>query len=94
MEVVRRIFRARGIEWVHPPDALEPGTRRGIDDFTVSLIGDQVVAIGILRGRGDSSGMAIERRQGDVWRIREGGRVRFAWVNDRAEALEAAGLSG
>ena len=125
VEVVRRIYRAWGkgavdesrelldpeIEWVNPPDAVEPGTRRGIDDFTVALTmvsdtfdspkleiedvidaGEQVVVIGALRGEGQSSGIAVERRQGYVWTIRDGKAVRFAWFNDPAPALEAAGL--
>ena len=125
VEVVRRIYRAWGrgaadearelldpdIEWVNPPDAVEPGTRRGIDDFTVALAmvsdtfhrpkleiedvldtGEHVVVIGVLRGQGHSSGISVERRQGYVWTIRDGKAVRFAWFNDPAPALEAAGL--
>lgn len=126
VEVVRRIYLAWGqgrerdarelldpdIEWVNPPDAVEPGTRRGLEDFTAALAmvtdtfdqpdfeieelleaGEQVVVIGVLRGRGQSSGIAVERRQGYVWTIRDGRAVRMAWFNDAEEALEAAGLS-
>ena len=126
VEIVRRIYRAWGqgkvsdarelldpdIEWVNPPDAVEPGTRRGIEDFTAALAmvtdtfdrpdieiedfleaGEQVVVIGVLRGRGQSSGIAIERRQGYVWTIRGGRAVRMAWFNDADEALESAGVS-
>ena len=124
VEIVRRIYRAWGkgeqaeawglldpdIEWVNPPHAVEPGTRRGIDDFSEALtmvfdtfdgpdveieevvaVGEHVVVIGVLRGRGQSSRIAVERRQGYVWTIREGKAVRFAWFDDPAAALEAAG---
>jgi uncharacterized protein len=51
VEVVRRIYRAWGkgdvdgaralldpdVEWVNAPDAVEPGTRRGVDGFTTAL---------------------------------------------------------
>ena len=99
------------IVWENPPDAVEPGTRNGIDDFRGALAmvsdtfdsptleiedvveaGEQVVVIGVLRGQGQSSGIAVERRQGYVWTIRDGRAVRFAWFNDPADALEAAGL--
>ncbi len=127
VEIVRRIYRAWGkgrpeeardlldpdIEWVNPPDAVEPGTRRGLEDFTAALAmvtdtfdqpdleieefleaGEQVViVIGVLRGHGQSSGIAVERRQGYVWTIRGGRAVRMAWFNDADEALEAAGVS-
>lgn len=53
-------------------------------------VGDHVVAIGVLRGQGQSSGIEIERRQGYVWTIREGRAVRFAWFNDPEPALEEA----
>ena len=125
LEVVRRIYRAWAggapdvardlldpdIEWVNAPDAVEPGTRRGIDDFVAALAmvsetfdspdlvieelidaDDHVVVIGVLRGHGQSSGIAVERRQGYVWTIRDGKAVRFAWFNDPDAALAAAGL--
>ena len=55
--------------------------------------GEKVVVIGVLRGHGQSSGIAVERRQGYVWTIRDGRAVRMAWFNDADEALEAAGVS-
>ena len=124
VEIVQRIYRAWGngeqaearellhadIEWVNPPHAIEPGTRKGIDAFVEALemvadtfdgpkleseefreVGGHVVVIGVLHGRGQSSGIAVERRQGYVWTIRDGKAVRFAWFNDPTAALEAAG---
>jgi ketosteroid isomerase-like protein len=54
--------------------------------------GEHVVVIGVLRGQGQSSGIAVERRQGYVWTVRDGRAVRFAWFNDPTDALAAAGL--
>jgi ketosteroid isomerase-like protein len=62
VEIVRRIYAKwapgfspsesnllhRDIEWVNPPDALEPGTRKGIDAFT-SIIEDLDDTIGGFR---------------------------------------------
>ena len=50
-----------------------------------------MVVIGVLHGRGQSSGIAVERRQGYVWTIRDGKAVRFAWFNDPTAPLEVAG---
>ncbi len=55
-------------------------------------VGDDVVVIGTLRGKGHGSRIAVERRQGYVWTIRDGKAIRFEWFNDPAEALEAVGL--
>ena len=96
VEIVQRIYRAWGngeqaearellhadIEWVNPPHAIEPGTRKGIDAFVEALemvadtfdgpkleseefreVGGHVVVIGVLHGRGQSSGIAVERRR-------------------------------
>ena len=125
VEIVRRIYASWApgsspaesnllhpdIEWVNPLDALEPGTRRGIDaftsitdelndrfeDFRMELerctdIGDRVVVIATMRGRGTGSGIEVANRHGSVWTIRDGKAVRFQWFNEPAEALEAAGL--
>ena len=125
VDVVRHIYAAWGeqgspvpsglldpdIEWVNSPDAVEPGTRRGIDAFgaaaesveqtfadaTVDIdemldLGDRVVVLATLRGRGRGSGADVERRQGYVWTIRDGKAVRFEWFNDPDRALRAAGI--
>jgi ketosteroid isomerase-like protein len=125
VEIVRRIYAtwAPGsspsesnlldpdIEWVNPSDALEPGTRKGIEafasitgelddtvrDFRMEVerfidAGDRVAVIATMRGHGIASGVAIKRRHGSVWTIREGKAVRFQWFHDPGEALEAAGL--
>jgi ketosteroid isomerase-like protein len=125
-EIVRRIYASWApgsspaksnllhpdIEWVNPSDALEPGTRTGIEAFSsiteelddtfsefgmhverIIDAGDCVVVIATMRGQGGASGVAIERRHGSVWTIRDGKAVRFQWFYEPAEALEAVGLS-
>ena len=51
----------------------------------------RVVAIGTWRGRGRSSAVAVERRMGYVWTVRDGRVVRFEWFHEAAAALVAAG---
>jgi ketosteroid isomerase-like protein len=68
------------------------GARIEFDRFVDA--GDQVVAIGTLRGVGRGSGIDIDRRQGYVWTIRDGKAVRFEWFNDPDAALAAAGVDG
>ena len=126
VEIVRRIYASWApgsspaesnllhpdIEWVNPSDALEPGTRTGIEAF-VSITeglddtirnlrmdverlidaGGRVVVIATMRGHGSASGVAIERRHGSVWTIRDGKAVRFQWFYEPDRALEAVGLS-
>ena len=102
-----RDFIAADIEYVNPPDAVEPGTRRGrkafaairdaYDDVRVEpekLIeaGADVVVIARITGTGRGSGVGIDSRQGYIWTIHDGKAVRFRWFNKPEQALEAAGL--
>lgn len=101
-----RRYVSEDIEYVNPPDAVEPGTRHGYDtlvsvrdvypDFHVEIerivdAGDEVVVIGTAQGTG-ASGLEIKMRQGYVWTVRDGCAVRFRWFTDPAEALAAAGV--
>jgi len=103
-----RSFIAEDVEYVNPPDAVEPGVRigraafRGImdsyDDVTVEPeryidAGDDVVVIARVRAKGRGSGFPINWHHGYVWTIRGGQAVRFRWFNRPKEALEAVGLS-
>lgn len=54
---------------------------------------DQVVVFLRYRGRGRGSGAEVEAAMAHVWTIRDGKAVRLRQFLDRAEALEAAGLS-
>ena len=44
--------------------------------------------------RGKGSGAEVEARTFNLWTVRDGEAVRVAVHNDRAEALQAAGLAG
>jgi ketosteroid isomerase-like protein len=69
------------------------------DDFRFELhdlvdAGDQVVAEIAVAGTGRGSGVEAEMRIFNVWTLRRGKVIRFAGgYRQRAEALEAAGLS-
>jgi ketosteroid isomerase-like protein len=54
---------------------------------------DWVLAVGRIRGRGRDSLVGIDARAGWVARFREGQLTNFRTYPDRAEALEAVGLS-
>jgi ketosteroid isomerase-like protein len=55
--------------------------------------GDEVLVEGWQRGRGRGSGVEVSESIYTVWTVREGNVVRQRMFRDRAEALEAAGLS-
>jgi ketosteroid isomerase-like protein len=56
--------------------------------------GQEVVAVRIHQwGRGKGSGATVELRFWQVWSMRDGKAVRVSHHLDKAEALEAAGLS-
>jgi ketosteroid isomerase-like protein len=55
--------------------------------------GDQVFAISRQRGRGATSGAGAELELAGIYTLRDGEIVRVELYRDRAEALEAAGLS-
>ena len=95
------------VEYINPPDAVEPGTRRGRDAFRrirdayddVRIeprefidAGSDVVVIATVRATGRGSGVPIEWQHGYIWTIEAGRAVRFRWFNDPAEALAAAGI--
>ena len=81
------------------------GTRRGVTSFLGTwedyryevrdLIdcGDEVLVEGWQRARGRGSGVEVSEAIYTVWTVREGRVVRQRMFRDRAEALEAAGLS-
>ena len=120
-QVVRDIYAAWGagrsarafmhpeIEYVNPPDAVEPGVRRGPESFAairssyddvvvepqeyIDAPGDRVVVIARVTGRGHGSGFPVEWQHGYVWTVRDGLAVRFEWFNRPGEARAAAGLA-
>ena len=55
--------------------------------------GESVVVENVWRARGRASGIDIEVRLWSVWTLSEGRAIRVVQYDDRAEALEAVGLS-
>jgi ketosteroid isomerase-like protein len=102
---------APDVEWVNPAEAVEPGTRRGPEEFNRAVAnifaawddvrfetervignGDDVVAVGRLRGHIHGPGMEVESPHGQVWSFRDGLVVRMRWFNTHVETLEFAGM--
>jgi ketosteroid isomerase-like protein len=83
-ETVRKMFEDFFSAWeymhVEPEDFIDVGD-------------DRVLVPTRGRGRGKGSGIEIEGRPSAIWTVRDGQLIRGAVFNDRAEALEAAGLS-
>ena len=55
--------------------------------------GDRVVHSAHWRGRGSGSGVKVDARYYEVYTLRDGKIIRVAEYTERADALEAAGLS-
>ena len=120
LDVVRAIYEAWAegrsardyidddVEYVNPPDAVEPGVRHGrrwfaairssYDDVVVQPTefidapDDDVLVIARITGRGRTSGLPIDRYHGYVWTIRDGVAVRFRWFNRPEDGYRAVGL--
>lgn len=54
--------------------------------------GDDVVALGLLRGRVHAAGMEVDSPHGQIWTFRDGRVRRMRWFNSYRETLDAAGL--
>ena len=54
--------------------------------------GDDVVALGLLRGHVHAAGMEVDSPHGQVWTFRDGRVVRMRWFNSHRETLDAVGL--
>jgi ketosteroid isomerase-like protein len=59
----------------------------------IDLSEDQVLVLSRQTARGKQSGVPIEHEFGDLFTLRDGKVVRYASYWNRADALEAAGLS-
>jgi uncharacterized protein len=55
--------------------------------------GNQVVVVARLVGQGKKSGVEVTRTWAYVWTLREGKALRMVGYADRAQALEAVGLT-
>jgi hypothetical protein len=62
-------------------------TERVIDN------GDDVVALGLLRGHVRAAGMEVDSPHGQIWTFRDGRVTRMRWFNTHRETLEAAGVA-
>ncbi len=96
------------VEYVNPPDAVEPGVRIGRRAFAeirssyddvriepqeyIDTASDDVVVIARVVGRGRASGVDIDWRHGYIWTVRNAKAVRFRWFNRPEDALAAVGL--
>jgi uncharacterized protein len=56
-------------------------------------MGEQLVVIAKLVGRGKGSGVEVEARGAHVWTVRDGKAVRLEMYGDPAKALEAVGFA-
>jgi hypothetical protein len=63
-----------------------------VDRF-IDAGGDSVVVLTHERGRNKASGMELDARHAELYTVRDGHIVRWQGFSDRAEALEAVGLS-
>ena len=63
-----------------------------MDVERLEAVGDRVVAVVDVQGRGTDSGAPFRNRLGHVVTFRDGRIVRFQWFLDPEEALEAVGL--
>ena len=85
----------------HGVEAWEQWTndiREAFEDFILEPselidIGDQVLALVVLRGRGRTSGVPTEMPLGVLWNLRQGKITKCTVFRDQRQALEAAGLS-
>jgi ketosteroid isomerase-like protein len=57
-------------------------------------VGDDVVVVGVFKGRGRASGATVEATITQVYTVRDGKIVRHVLFQNRADALEAVGLGG
>jgi ketosteroid isomerase-like protein len=72
---------------------LEPWTHFSMEAEEVIVAGDSVLAGVRQRGVGSSSGIPTELRYFMLWTFRGTRVIRLESIRERAEALEAAGLS-
>jgi ketosteroid isomerase-like protein len=100
---------AKDVAYVNPPNAVEPGTRRGSDTFSrvrdvyedfrpqverMIDLGERVLVIVSGTARTRGSGVNVPIRQGYLWTVRDGRAVRFEWFTNPEEALAAVGMAG
>jgi ketosteroid isomerase-like protein len=55
--------------------------------------GNDVLALGRLRGHIHGPGMEVESPHGQIWSFRDGQVTRMEWFNTHREALQAGGIT-
>jgi hypothetical protein len=80
-------FRRMWLDWLQPWATYHVGVDQLID------AGDRVVVLVRDRGRRHDTEAVVELISGSVWTVRDAKLVRVEFCGDRAEALEAVGLS-
>ena len=55
--------------------------------------GEDVVALGVVRGQSRGTGIDLERPHGEIWTFRDGKVTRLRWFHSHHDTLAAAGLS-
>jgi ketosteroid isomerase-like protein len=78
------------LRWIDDWDAMEWSLEP--EEFIDA--GERVVVLASLSARGKGSGVALVRRDGMVWTVRDGKAVRLDYFNNETAALEAAGVRG
>jgi len=63
------------------------------DTERVIDIGDDMVALGVLHGHLQVSGMNVESPHGQIWTFRNGQVIRMRWFNTHRETLAAAAVT-
>jgi len=81
-------LRSAMLEYIAPLSEVRYEAERIID-----VGGDRVLVLSRQTARGKHSGVPIDHEQGDLFTLRDGKIVRYDAYWNRADAIEAAGLS-
>jgi ketosteroid isomerase-like protein len=79
-------------EWIRDLLASFGGMKSEVEEWIDA--GERVIAIIHIYGRGKRSGVPVDNLEAHLWTVRDGLLLRLQIFASRAEALEAAGLSG
>jgi len=80
--------------WSQAMDSLAAAFHRhGHEVDEVRDLGDRVLCFTTFVASTSSDSVAFRQNEAQLWSLRDGMVTRFEWFHDRAEALEAAGLS-
>ena len=91
--VGEKVFRGpEGVE-AATREFFEPWERYTLEAEEFIDAGDSVIVVSHGRGRSKRGGPDVEHGTAAVWTLRDGKVVRMIGYDDRADALEAAGLS-